>query len=398
MFLFCQRLCKESLLEVYHLKVLVLGAGLMGRGAAYYLAHTDKVEQFIVADIDEKAANGLAKEFGEKAVAERVDARDKDQLISLFSRVDSVISAISYTVNELHTEVAIETGANMVDLGGNIFVHEKQFAMHDKAKEAGVTVIPDIGLAPGMTNVLARAGIDQLSRTDSVQLRVGGLQQDPRPPLNYSLIFSVEGLINEYVEPCRILRNGKIAMEDPLVGFEELEFPEPFGKLEAFNTSGGTSTLPITYEGKIDNLDYKTIRYPGHGHKMWCIYKLGLMDNNEMEFDGTRIAPRRVLERLLEENLPPTGKDVTLVRCTIEGWKGTESRTIQYQLIDYFDDETKLTSMMRTTSFPAAAVAVMCADGTITERGVLAPEVAIPPQVFIEEMRNRGIDIEERVF
>ena len=370
----------------------------MGRGAAYYLAHTESVEQFIVADIDEKAAKGLAKEFSEKAVAEKVDARNKGQLISLFSRVDSVISAISYTVNEIHTEVAIETGTNMVDLGGNIFVHEKQFAMHDEAKDAGVTVIPDIGLAPGMTNVLARAGIDQLSRTDSVQLRVGGLQQDPRPPLNYSLIFSVEGLINEYVEPCRVLRDGKISMEDPLIGFEELEFPEPFGKLEAFNTSGGTSTLPVTYEGKIDNLDYKTIRYPGHGHKMWCIYKLGLMDSNEMEFDGAKVAPRRVLERLLEKNLPPTGKDATLVRCTIEGWKGTESRTVQYQLIDHFDDETKLTSMMRTTSFPAAAVAVMCADGTITERGVLAPEVAIPPQVFIEEMRGRGIDIEERVF
>jgi lysine 6-dehydrogenase len=383
---------------VYLLKVLVLGSGLMGRGAAYYLAHTESVEQFIVADIDEKAAEGLAKEFSEKAVAEKVNAKDKGQLITLFSRVDSVISAISYTVNDLHTEVAIETGANMVDLGGNIFVHEKQFARHETAKDAGVTVVPDMGLAPGMTNILTRAGIDQLSRTESVQIRVGGLQQDPRPPLNYSLIFSVEGLINEYVEPCRVLRDGKIVMEDPLIGFEQLEFPEPFGKLEAFNTSGGTSTLPITYEGKIDDLDYKTIRYPGHGHKMWCIYKLGLMDSNEMEIDGVKLAPRRVLERLLEENLPPTGKDVTLARCTIEGWKGTESRTIQYQLIDNFDDEAELTSMMRTTSFPAAAVAVMCADGTITNRGVLAPEVAVPPMLFIEEMRNRGIDIQEKVF
>lgn len=370
----------------------------MGRGAAYYLAHTESVEQFIVADINEKAAEGLSKEFGDKSVAEKADARNKKDLESLFSRVDTVVSAISYTLNELHTEIAIETGTNMVDLGGNIFVHEKQFAMRDAAKDAGITVIPDMGLAPGMTNILARAGIDQLSTIDSVRLRVGGLQQDPRPPLNYSLIFSVEGLINEYVEPCRVLRDGKIVMEDPLVGVEELEFPEPFGKLEAFNTSGGTSTLPLTYEGKIANLDYKTIRYPGHGHKMWCIYKLGLMDSSEIEIDGVNVAPRRVLERLLEENLPPTGKDVTLVRCTIEGWEGKEPRTIQYQLIDYFDDLTKLTSMMRTTSFPAAAVAVMCADGTITERGVLAPEVAIPPQVFIEEMRNRGIDIEESVF
>jgi lysine 6-dehydrogenase len=211
------------------------------------------------------------------------------------------------------------------------------------------------------------------------------------------LIFSVEGLINEYVEPCRVLRDGKIEMEDPLVGFEQIEFPEPFGKLEAFNTSGGTSTLPITYEGKIGQLNYKTIRYPGHGHKMWCLMQLGLMDSEEQDFNGTKIAPRKVLERLLESNLPPSGKDVTLVRVSVEGWKGTESRKIEYELIDYFDDESGLTSMMRTTSFPASIAATMMADGTITDHGVLAPEVAIPPEQFIEELRKRGINIEHKV-
>ena len=379
------------------MKILVLGSGLMGKGAAYDLVRNDKVEQVIVADIDEKAAQSLAKEMGDKVVAEKVDARNKKQLIPLFSKVDSVISAISYTVNALHTEVAVEAGANMCDLGGNIFVHEEQFAFHDRAKEAGVTVIPDIGLAPGMTNILARAGIDYLTNPENVSIRVGGLQQKPQPPLNYSLIFSVEGLINEYVEPCRVLREGKIEMEDPLVGFEQVEFPPPFGTLEAFNTSGGTSTLPKTYEGKLTNLDYKTIRYPGHGHKMWCLMQLGLMDSKEQDFNGTKIAPRKVLEKLLENNLPPSGKDVTLVRVSIEGWKGTESRKIEYELIDYFDDESGLTSMMRTTAFPASIAATMMADGTIEEKGVLAPEVAIPPEEFIEELRKRGCNIEQRI-
>ncbi|MFW9806004.1 MAG: saccharopine dehydrogenase family protein [Candidatus Thorarchaeota archaeon] len=380
------------------MKVLVLGSGQMGKGAAYDLVKQDNVEQVIVADIDLNCAEALAKEVGEKATARKVDAKNRDQLKKVFSEVDSVISAVSYTVNVLHTEIAVETGTHMCDLGGNKSIVEEQLAMHDKAKDAGITIVPDCGLAPGMVSVLAREGIEYLDRVESVKIRVGGLQQEPRPPLNYSLIFSVEGLINEYIEPCVALRDGKITIEDPLVGFEEITFPEPFGKLEAFNTSGGTSTLPQTYEGKVNELDYKTIRYPGHGHKMWCLMKLGLMGSEELDVDGNKIAPRKVLEKLLEKNLPPTGKDVTLIRVMVEGWKGTESRNIEYEVIDYFDDATGLTSMMRTTSFPASVTAMMMADGRIDKRGVLTPERCIPPALFIEELRARGIDIKHRVF
>ncbi|MFW9892870.1 MAG: saccharopine dehydrogenase family protein [Candidatus Thorarchaeota archaeon] len=379
------------------MKVLVLGSGLMGKGAAYDLVKQDEIEQVIVADIDPKCSESLAKEVGPKAVAETVDATKKNQLAKVFSKVDSVISAVSYKVNHLHTQVAIETGTHMCDLGGNKFVVEKQLELHDQAKDAGVTVVPDCGLAPGMVSVLAREGIEYLDRVEDVKIRVGGLQQEPRPPLNYSLIFSVEGLINEYIEPCVAIRNGEIVTEDPLVGFEEITFPEPFGKLEAFNTSGGTSTLPQTYLGKVNNLDYKTIRYPGHGHKMWCLMKLGLMDSEEIDARGVKIAPRQVLESLLEKNLPPSGKDVTLLRVTVEGWKGTEARIVEYETIDYFDEETGLTAMMRTTSFPAAITAMMMADGRISDRGVLTPERCIPPAPFIEELRARGIEIKHRV-
>ncbi len=379
------------------MKVLVLGSGLMGKGAAYDLVRQDSVEQIVVADIDPKCAKALAKEVGPKAVAETVDATKKTQLVKVFSKVDSVVSAVSYKVNLLHTQVAIETGTHMCDLGGNAIIVDKQIELNDQAKDAGVTVVPDCGLAPGMVSVLVREGIEYLDMVESVKIRVGGLQQDPRPPLNYSLIFAVEGLINEYVEPCIAIRNGEIVIEDPLIGFEELTFPEPFGTLEAFNTSGGTSTLPYTYLGRVNNLDYKTIRYPGHGHKMWCLMKLGLMDSSEIDVAGKKIAPRDVLERLLEKNLPPSGKDVSLVRTTIEGWKGTEPRNIEYEIIDYHDDATGLTSMMRMTSFPAAVTAMMSADGRITERGVLTPERCIPPALFIEALRSRGIDIKHKV-
>ncbi|MHA1907103.1 MAG: saccharopine dehydrogenase family protein [Candidatus Thorarchaeota archaeon] len=375
------------------MKVLVLGSGQMGKGAAYDLVRNDKVEQVIVADINETMAKNLAKEMGSKAVPEKVDAKNKTQLTAAFSKVDSVVSCVSYSVNKLHTEVAIDTGTHMCDLGGNLHVVKEQLEMHDAAKSAGITVVPDSGLAPGMASVLARAGIECLQRPEDVKIRVGGLQQEPRPPLNYALIFAVEGLINEYIEPCMALRDGKIVMEDPLIAFEQVEFPEPFGTLEAFNTSGGTSTLPLTYEGKIDNLDYKTLRYPGHGHKMWCLMKLGLMDSEVQDFNGVKIAPRKVFERLLEKNLPESGKDVTLLRVSVTGWKGTETRQIIYEMIDYYHEESGLTSMMRTTSFPAAVTAVMSVDGTITERGVLTPERCIPPEPFIKALQDRGLNI-----
>lgn len=379
------------------MKVLVMGSGQMGKGAAFDLARQDSVEQIILADIDLKAAETLAKEIGPKAIAEKVDAKNRAELVKVFSKVDSVVSAVSYTVNKLHTEVAIETRTHMCDLGGNKFVVEDQIEMSGQAKDAGITVVPDCGVAPGMVSVLARHGIEYLDRVESVKIRVGGLQQEPKPPLNYALIFAVEGLINEYVEPCVAIRNGKIVNEDPLIGFEELTFPEPFGKLEAFNTSGGTSTLPQTYLGKVNELDYKTIRYPGHGHKMWCLLKLGFMNSKEIDIDGKKVSPRRVLEKLLENNLPPSGKDATLIRVMVDGWKGTESRKIEYEVVDLFDDSTGLTSMMRTTSFPAAVTALMMADGRITERGVLTPERCIPPEEFIEALRSRGIDIKQKI-
>jgi len=380
------------------MRIGIIGSGQMGRGAAFDLVKQESVEEILLADIDLSCAESLAKEMGPKAKPQKLDARNREQLEAFFGKVDSVISAVSYTVNVLHTEVAIKTGTHMCDLGGGWTIVQKQIELNDQAKDAGITVVPDCGLAPGMVSVLARNGIDYLDRTESVKIRVGGLQQDPRPPLNYSLIFSVEGLINEYIEPCVALRDGKITIEEPLIGFEEIYFPEPFGKLEAFNTSGGTSTLPYTYEGKVSELDYKTIRYPGHGHKVWCLMKLGLMGEDEIDIDGQKVRPRKMLETLLEKNLPPAGRDVTLIRVMIEGWKGTEARNIEYEVIDYFDEANNLTSMMRTTAYPATVTAMMMVDGRISDRGVLTPERCIPPEPFIDELRARGIDIKHRVF
>jgi lysine 6-dehydrogenase len=172
---------------------------------------------------------------------------------------------------------------------------------------------------------------------------------------------------------------------------ESLEFPEPFGTMEAFQTSGGTSTLPETFLGKVQELDYKTIRYPGHCDKFKTMIDLGLCSSEPLEVAGTRIAPRRVLGELLVRNLPHDEPDVVLVRVDFAGG----GKRLRYDIIDRYDAATGLSAMMRTTAFPAAIVALMMARGQTTAKGALPQERCVPPQLFMDELARRRIVVQE---
>jgi lysine 6-dehydrogenase len=254
--------------------------------------------------------------------------------------------------------------------------------------------VPDCGLAPGMVSVLVAHGIAHMDEVDNVQIRVGGLPVEPKPPMNYKLVFSVHGLINEYVEKCVKVRNGKIIEEEPLIDVEQLEFPAPFGRLEAFNTSGGTSTLPQTYKDKVKNLDYKTIRYPGHCAQFKTLYDLGLMDSKPYKLDEVKVVPRELLSKLITDKLTMEGKDCVLVRVVIEGKKNGAPKRIQYQIIDLGDEANGITAMMRLTSYPISVIAQMMSAGEITDKGAIPQELCVPANRFIEELRKRNIGIE----
>src|SRR5207245_6645009 len=199
---------------------------------------------------------------------------------------------------------------NFCDLGGNNDVVAAELALDTEARSRGVNIIPDCGLAPGMVAVLVAHGAAQFDKLDEIHIRVGGLPQNPKPPLDYQLVFSVEGLINEYIEPARVVRNGKITNVASMTETEDIEFPPPFGRLEAFQTSGGTSTLPETFLGRVRELDYKTIRYPGHCAKFKTMIDLGLCSSEPLPLNGMRVAPRRLLADLLVRNLPADEADV----------------------------------------------------------------------------------------
>lgn len=381
------------------MKILVLGAGRMGLGATFDLAHNSNCESVTVADVDEGRARAVVETVrSSKLRAALVDVAHHESVVDLMRGHDAVISCVVYSYNLQLARAAIEARANFCDLGGNNPVVDSELALHEEARRAGINIIPDCGLAPGMVSVLVAHGAARFDHLEEIHIRVGGLPQNPRPPLNYQIVFSVEGLINEYIERARVIRNGEIVEVDSMTEVEGLTFPHPFEELEAFQTSGGTSTLPETFRGRVRELDYKTIRYPGHCEKFRLLVELGLSSSEAIEVDGARITPRRVLGEMLMRHLPSDEPDVVLILVEFRGRLAnrSETETLRYYVIDRFDERTGLSAMQRTTSFPASIVAQMMARGETTEKGALPQERCVPPDAFVRELAARNIRIIEK--
>jgi lysine 6-dehydrogenase len=392
------------------MRVLVLGAGRMGLGAAYDLAHNSRdVESVTVADVDEGRARAVAETLkSERVRPAQVDVADGARVVELMRGHDAVISCVTYFHNLGLARAAVEARTNFCDLGGNNAVVDAELALDEEARAAGINVIPDCGLAPGMVSVLAAHGAARFLRLDELHIRVGGLPQRPRPPLDYQIVFSVEGLINEYVERARVVRGGELVEVESMTELESLDFPEPFGRMEAFQTSGGTSTLPETFAGRVRELDYKTIRYPGHCERFRLLNDLGLTQSDAVDVDGARVTPRRLLCEMLYRHLPADEPDAVLIRLEFvgllhDGEGGTtysrrepdEPARLRYDIIDRFDERAGLSAMQRTTAFPASVVAQMMARGETTQKGAVPQERCIPPEAFVAELAARDIRIEE---
>jgi lysine 6-dehydrogenase len=381
------------------MKILVLGAGRMGLGAAFDLAGATDVQAVTVADLDLTRARAVVETIGSpKLLAAQVDVADSAGVVQLMRGHDAAISCVVYHHNLNLARAAIEERVNFCDLGGNNSVVDAELVLDQEAREASINIIPDCGLAPGMVSVLVAHGAARFASLASVHIRVGGLPQTPRPPLDYQIVFSVEGLINEYVERARVIRDGRIIEVDSLTEIEQLEFPAPFGQMEAFQTSGGTSTLPESFLGRVRELDYKTIRYPGHCEKFKLLMDLGLASSTDLiEVDGLTITPRRVLSEMLLRRLPADEPDVVLIRVEFRGHlsDGGEG-ALRYDIIDRFDERKGLSAMMRTTAFPASIIAQMMARGEMTQKGAIPQERCVPPDLFVAALAARDITINEQ--
>jgi lysine 6-dehydrogenase len=375
--------------------ILILGAGRMAYGLVHDFLNQPELKTLHLVDQSPEAPQAIQTHFNDPRLQiTRCMADDLVTLKPFFQKADGAISAVPYDYNVALTKLAIETRTHFVDLGGNNTVVEQQFDLSNQARDQNIGVIPDCGLAPGMASVVAARAVSELEKVESLKIRVGGLPVHPQGPLKYMLLFSPHGLINEYIEAAVILKDGKITTVPSMTEVETLEFPAPFGTLEAFYTSGGTSTLPQTYAGIINTLNYKTIRYPGHCHIFKAMLDLGFASDETIRCNGGKRTYRDVFEEMLIKPFSYEGDDVTLVRVTAEGHRNGRRETAQYQCIDYFDHESGLTAMMRTTAFPATILLQMLIRGQIKDRGVLRQELSVPGALFMDELTKRRIIFE----
>lgn len=373
------------------MKYAVLGAGLMGKAVAYDLLQQSDTEEVYLTDNSQNKLSETSWVLNDKRLkTELIDAKNTNEIAFILKKVDAAVAAIHYAFNVEFTKLAIATKTHLCDLGGNNDVVDQQLKMSPEAEKAGVSIIPDCGLAPGMIAVLIKWGLENFDWVDTVKARVGGLPKEPAGALRYGRLFSVEGLINEYIEPVRVLRSGILEEIEPLTEIEEIEFPPPYGKLEAFSTSGGLSTLVDSYKNRLKNLDYKTIRYPGHCCAIRAMFELGLFSSDPIKIAAGQLIPRDLTSALIEKNIPLCEDDVALVKIIFEGRGKTHALTIMDEGIE----KPPLTAMMRTTAFPASIISQMQARGIIDKPGVSPQEKCVPTDMFIEELKKRDIKID----
>ena len=377
------------------MRMLVLGAGLQGSACAFDLLQNPDVSEVRLADLHvEHLPPFLAPYSGPRLIPTRLDVRARDAVLALMQQSDAVMSAIPYYFNFPLAELAVEAGVHFCDLGGNTEIVSQQRGLNAQAAAKGVTVIPDCGVAPGMVNVLAHHGISQLDSVDAVRMFVGGLPQKPEPPLNYQIVYSLEGVLDYYTTLSWVLRDGKRHQVTALSERERVQFPSPVGELEAFHTAGGLSTMPFRYEGKIPTMEYKTLRYPGHAHIMEAIRDLGLLSLDPVDVKGTKVVPRDAVVATIGPKLrKPEGRDLVALRVVVSGTKNGTPRKLSYELIDRYDERHGISAMMRTTGYSLSITGQMQARGEITPAGVHTPDECVPPQRYIDELGKRGIRI-----
>src|SRR6266496_1848581 len=392
------------------MKLLVIGAGMMGSAAPYDMAWQSSVDAVTLADNDLKRARDVAARVnritGDRKVrAVALDASKEKEAARLMKGHDGALSAVPYRLNLGLAKAAISAGCHFADLGGNNTVVRQELALAKQAEKRGIGIAPDCGLSPGMASILGGELVRRLDgHADALRLYVGGLPERPVPPFHYQLVLSAEGLINEYVEPARILRKGKLTTIEPLTEPEEFHM-NGFSPLVAFHTSGGTSTMPETFEGRVGECFEKTLRYPGHYDLLCELKELGLFSSEKMKFGKAEIAPRAMMSQIFAGKFASKGPDVCLMRLEahesvhragVRGLLGgrLKGRVASFTMVDHYDPKTDMSAMMRTTAFPASIVVQMLASGAITKRGGVLQERDVPADLFLAEVEKRGIKID----
>ncbi|MGD0224492.1 MAG: saccharopine dehydrogenase C-terminal domain-containing protein [Terriglobia bacterium] len=380
---------------------IVFGAGRQGTAAAYDLVRFGEAGRVTLADVDGRRAAEAAARVnhltgGVVADGVAVDVTDGNALKALLHGFDVAASAVPYYLNYRLTLAALESGVSFCDLGGNTDIVRAQHGLNDRAVAAGVRIIPDCGMGPGMGNSLAVYAMGLLDTVEHVYLYDGGLPLRPKPPWNYVLSFSVEGLTNEYFGGITVLRDGKLVHLPCFTELEHVDFP-PLGELEAFIVAGGCSTAPWTFQRRLKTYQLKILRYPGTYEQLKAFSDLGLFELSPVKVDTVDVVPRKVFEALYAPKVQtPVVEDICLLRARAVGVKDGRPAETTVDVVDQFDPHTGFSSMERTTGWHMSIVAAMMARKE-TPLGALPLEVAVPGDAFVRHARKRGFQITEGI-
>jgi lysine 6-dehydrogenase len=384
-------------------KYVVLGAGRQGTAAAYDLARFGDAGEVVLADVDDARAGAGATRVNRLVGREVASARVLDigspyAVESVLEGASACISAVHYTHNLDIARLAIASRVHMTDFGGNTGVVRSELELDDQARAAGVTIVPDCGMGPGLNVSLATYVMSLVETPREVRIWDGGLPQRPEPPWNYVATFALAGLTNEYDGSATFVRGGRLVEVPCFSDVEPLDFPAPIGRLEAFVTSGGLSTAPWTFRGVLDRLENKTLRYPGHAAQFKAFRDLGLLDQQPIDVAGVPLVPREVLHALLEPRIGARGRvvrDVAVMRVTCSGETAGRPAAATVEVVDRYDEATGFTAMQRLTGWHASIMCIAAVEGRLP-RGVISVERALAGAAVAADVRRRGIEIVER--
>jgi lysine 6-dehydrogenase len=378
------------------MQILVLGAGLQGCACAFDLLEMAGATVTLADYAPGAMPNALKPHIGKRLQVIQLDVRSHDSVRRTLQGHDAALSAIPYYFNFELAKIAVEAGVHFADLGGNTDIVRQQQGLDKSARDKGISVMPDCGLAPGMVNILAAEGIRRLDETDAVHLYVGGLPRHPEPPLNYQIVYSLEGALDYYTTPSWVVRDRQLKQVEALSELESVTFPAPLGALEAFHTGGGASTMPWVFAGKVRTMEYKTLRYPGHAHIMRAIRELGLLDLKPVTVKGTPVVPRDAFIATVDPKLRKPGvHDLVALKVQVSGRRAGAPAQVTFQLIDHYDPKHQMSAMMRTTGYSLSITGQMQVSGQVSDLGVRTSYEGTPFAPYVAELRKRGINIEE---
>lgn len=373
------------------MKIAVLGSGLMGGVVAQDMARSQGVDSVVVSDVDEERLAAVKRRSGSRKLSvEVIDIKDRKKTERFLKQFDVAVSALPHGVVHSSDLAAVASGTKMV----NVAFEDEQMELDEAARKTDALLIPGCGLAPGLGGILLVHALEELGGGDEGHILVGGLPQIPQPPFGYKLVFSIVGLLREYIDDARVFRDGRLVKVRPFSTVETVEFPAPVGTLEAFCTDG-LASLVYTMKG-MRILDEKTLRWPGHAERMGVLQESGYFSKDKLKVGDVELSPLEmswaVLAKKLAEGDP---HDMTVMRVIAK----SETGEFVYDMVDRYDDRTGVTSMGKTTGYTASIVAQMVGEGKIQGRGTLPPEKAVGGplvETLLSELRKRGVDVKAR--